>query len=252
MEVDYYSLLGTSPYATRKEIKLAYRRMAEVYHPDKLRELPPKIRQEGEDIMRLLNEAKTVLLDPDKRYLYDLRLGTRGSKEDAIIVKEFDQAVAYEPEFVVALEKEEVQSRMSRVLKNLREVFVKDGDFQNKITVAQEVAEAKVIEEPKFKIRTIESEDDDSFETVIEGEEQEVTVKKPPVVELEDVEEEDDDIEMTLEFARVTVDKDMISSPPKKRRARKKKEFKIVAIEGEEDEYDDLDEFEVQEVEWED
>ncbi|MEA3557925.1 MAG: J domain-containing protein [Candidatus Thermoplasmatota archaeon] len=245
MEVNYYSLLGVSPHATRKEIKLAYRRMAEVYHPDKLRELPSNIRSEGEDIMRLLNDAKTHLLDPDRRYIYDLRLGTRGTREDAIIVKEFDQAVAYEPEYVFALEKEEMQSRMSRVLTNLREIFVKDRDFQTKISVAQEVAEAKIIEEPKFKIRTIESEDDNSFETIIEGEDirTEPVKKVPkPVVEVEEV-------EMTLEFARVTVDKDKVSAPPKRKKRRG--EFRIVAMEGDDEEDDDLDEFEIQEVEWE-
>ncbi|MFO8051435.1 MAG: DnaJ domain-containing protein [Thermoplasmatota archaeon] len=247
MEVDYYSLLGIPPHATKKEIKMAYRRMAEVYHPDKLRELPPKIRSEGEDIMRLLNEAKSVLLDADKRYLYDLRLGTRGSREDAIIVKEFDQAVAFEPETVMVLEKEEVRSRMFRVLNNLKEVFVKDGDFQNKISAAEEVAEAKVIEEPKFRIRTIETEDDENFETIIEGEEETSETRKSNGPDLEG--EEGEEVEMTLEFARVTVEKEKESKPPRKKS--NKKEFHIVAVETEDEEYDDLDDYEVQEVEWE-
>ena len=39
MEVDYYYLLGVPEDASPREIKAAYRKMAEVYHPDKLREL---------------------------------------------------------------------------------------------------------------------------------------------------------------------------------------------------------------------
>ncbi|MFW3145858.1 MAG: J domain-containing protein [Thermoplasmatota archaeon] len=248
MEVDYYSLLGVSPYSTRSEIKIAYRRMAEVYHPDKLRELPQAVREEGESIMRLLNEAKTILLDPDKRYLYDLRRGHRGSREDAIIVKEFDQAVAYEPEYVIALEKEEVSSRMARVLSGLREVFVKDKDFQNKIAIAQEIVEAKVIEEPRFKVKTIEMEGDDEFNVVIDGEPEimERSAARRSKVELEDDEEE---VEMTLEFARVKVDVEKVSAPPK--RKRKNRSFKVVAVEGDDEESEELEEFEVQEVEWE-
>jgi len=139
MEADYYQLLGVAPNATGKEIKLAYRRMAEVYHPDKLRHLPPSVRKEGEDIMRLLNEAKSVLLDPDKRLVYDRRIGNMGSREDAIIVQEFDQAVSYEPESYIALESEEVASMMSRVLNGLKEVFVRDKDFQNKIAIEGDI-----------------------------------------------------------------------------------------------------------------
>lgn len=247
MEVDYYSLLGVSPFATRSEIKIAYRRMAEVYHPDKLRELPETVREEGESIMRILNEAKTILLDPDKRYLYDLRRGHRGSKEDAIIVKEFDSAVAYEPEYVVALEKEEVSSRMARVLSGLREVFVKDKDFQNKISIAQEIVEAKVIEEPRFKVRTIEMEGKEEFDVVIDGEPEimERSSARRSRVEME----EEEEVEMTLEFARVKLDREKVSAPPNRRS--KKRSFKVVAMEGDDQELEEFEEFEVQEVEWE-
>jgi len=225
MEADYYQLLGVAPNATGKEIKLAYRRMAEVYHPDKLRQLPPSVRKEGEDIMRLLNEAKSVLLDPDKRFVYDRRIGNKGSREDAIIVQEFDQAVAYEPESYIALESEEVASMMSRVLNGLKEVFSRDNDFQNKIAIAQEIVEAKVLEERSFRIRTVEG--DDEFEMYIEDEEDKKPVKAR-------VMEEDDggEIEMTLEFKKVTGGSSEKASKPG---PKKKKMFRIVAIEGDEE-----------------
>ena len=71
MEMDYYQLLGLPRDATSKEIRAAYRRMAEVYHPDKLSRLPEHAQTEGQEIMRLLNEAKAVLLDDGRRNTYD-------------------------------------------------------------------------------------------------------------------------------------------------------------------------------------
>ena len=89
MTADYYHLLSISPDANEREIKVAYRRMAEVYHPDKLRELPPVVRKEGEEIMRLLNEAKSVLLDPSRRADYDRTRGALGRPpSEAIILGE--------------------------------------------------------------------------------------------------------------------------------------------------------------------
>jgi curved DNA-binding protein CbpA len=225
MEVDYYHLLGVSPNATRREIKIAYRRMAEVYHPDKLRHLPPSVRREGEDIMRLLNEAKSILLDTDKRYLYDCRIGNAENKQDAIIVQEFDQAVAYEPESYIAMEKEEVSSMMSRVLSGLREVFVRDTDFQVKIDMAQEVVEATVLEEHGQKRRSDTGKGGDKHTVII-------------------LDEEEDEIEMTLEFERVEgKDRNVSSAPGSKK---KTPGFRIVAIEGDEEEED------IEDVEWED
>ena len=49
MVVDFYELLGIPKNAGSREIRGAYRRMAEVYHPDKLNLLPESAREEGED-----------------------------------------------------------------------------------------------------------------------------------------------------------------------------------------------------------
>jgi curved DNA-binding protein CbpA len=238
MEIDYYHLLGVQPNSTRKEIKLAYRRMAEVYHPDKLRHLPPSVRSEGEEIMRLLNDAKSILMDPDRRYIYDCRMGNAENKQDAIIVQEFEKAVSYEPEYYIALEKEEVSSMMSRVLTGLREVFVRDPDFQIKIDFAQEIVEAKIIEEQPLKNTIKEGTGSIKSVKAKDQKKHHVTV----------IEEEPQEIEMTLEFQRITgKDKDRSSAPGSKS---KKKGFRIVAIEGEET--DTPDEDQNSEIEWED
>jgi hypothetical protein len=57
------SLLGIAVTSTRDEIKRAYRSEAAKYHPDKLTDVAPEIRELAEARMRLINEAYEVLLD---------------------------------------------------------------------------------------------------------------------------------------------------------------------------------------------
>jgi curved DNA-binding protein len=66
---DYYKVLGVERKATEKDIKSAYRRLAQQFHPDKN---PGDDR--AEDKFKEINEAYEVLGDPQKRAKYD-RLG---------------------------------------------------------------------------------------------------------------------------------------------------------------------------------
>lgn len=67
MEVkDYYQTLGVSRSADEKEIKKAYRKLAQQYHPDK----NPGDKA-AEQRFKEINEAYTVLSDSDKRSKYD-------------------------------------------------------------------------------------------------------------------------------------------------------------------------------------
>jgi len=61
--VDYYDILGVSKNASDAEIKRAYRRLAQEYHPDKHKGDDKKFRE--------INEAYQVLSDPEKRRQYD-------------------------------------------------------------------------------------------------------------------------------------------------------------------------------------
>jgi len=63
---DYYKVLGVSQNATLEEIKKAYRRLANTYHPDK-----NPGNKEAEEKFKEINEAYEVLSDKDKRRQYD-------------------------------------------------------------------------------------------------------------------------------------------------------------------------------------
>ena len=74
---DYYTILGISPAATLDEIRLAYRRLARIYHPD------VNTSPGADERFREVNEAYEVLVDPEKRKSYD-RFFT-GAKEGVTI-----------------------------------------------------------------------------------------------------------------------------------------------------------------------
>lgn len=63
---DYYKILGVSKTATEKEIKAAFRKLAQKYHPDK-----NPGNKAAEEKFKDINEAYEVLSDPKKRARYD-------------------------------------------------------------------------------------------------------------------------------------------------------------------------------------
>jgi curved DNA-binding protein len=66
-ELDYYQVLGVSRDATQDEIKKAYRKLAQKYHPDKAK----GDKKVAEEKFKQISEAYAVLSDPDKRKDYD-------------------------------------------------------------------------------------------------------------------------------------------------------------------------------------
>ncbi len=64
---DYYDILGIQKGAGEDEIKKAYKKAARENHPD----LHPENREECEEKMKDINEAYSVLSDPEKRQRYD-------------------------------------------------------------------------------------------------------------------------------------------------------------------------------------
>ncbi len=68
---NYYVLLGLHPSATPLEIRRAYRQLSKRYHPDTT-ELP---NQTATSKFQELNEAYATLSNPQRRILYDKKIG---------------------------------------------------------------------------------------------------------------------------------------------------------------------------------
>ncbi|CAI7570586.1 unnamed protein product [Penicillium pancosmium] len=78
--VDYYALLGLSshPPPTDAEIRSAYRNLTLSFHPDKQ---PPHLREAARRHFNQIQEAYDVLIDSQKRTVYDM-MGAEGVKRE--------------------------------------------------------------------------------------------------------------------------------------------------------------------------
>ena len=98
--MDYYTLLGVSPNASDKELKVAYRKAAKKYHPDICKGI-------NKDHFKKINEAFSVLKNPAKRSEYDNRQKIRTQRSSDPTQKQRAKKVRDEqdPEFEAAFKK---------------------------------------------------------------------------------------------------------------------------------------------------
>jgi DnaJ-class molecular chaperone len=68
----YYDLLQVAPHAELEVIKGAYRALMRKHHPDSL---PPEARAEGEEVVKLINQAYSVLMNAAARAEYNQSIG---------------------------------------------------------------------------------------------------------------------------------------------------------------------------------
>jgi len=76
---ELYKLLGVTTDASTADIKKAFRSMALLWHPDKKPQNP-----EATSRFQKISEAYSVLVDANKRHVYDLTEWSRDSEEDEV------------------------------------------------------------------------------------------------------------------------------------------------------------------------
>jgi len=70
--MDYYTILHIDQNSSTKDIKKHYYKLAKKYHPDKNNGI-------SDENFKLLAEAYSILSNPKKRYLYDMKLLFKGN-----------------------------------------------------------------------------------------------------------------------------------------------------------------------------
>lgn len=71
---NYYKILGVTPNATIQEIKIAYRRLVLLYHPDRNKS------NEAAELTKSINEAYATLSDDEKRRNFDAKLASQNNR----------------------------------------------------------------------------------------------------------------------------------------------------------------------------
>ncbi len=67
---DCYRILGVNPDASQEEIKKAYRDKVFIFHSDRFVGAPESARRQAEEELKKVNQAYSVLKDPEKRQWY--------------------------------------------------------------------------------------------------------------------------------------------------------------------------------------
>ncbi|MCZ6689297.1 MAG: DnaJ domain-containing protein [Planctomycetota bacterium] len=74
---NYYEILNVRPTADVGEIRIAFKKLAIQFHPDKMRGNNEGDQEEAHRMMSLINEAYRTLIDPEKKKDYDVWMGAR-------------------------------------------------------------------------------------------------------------------------------------------------------------------------------
>ena len=85
---NYYEILQVDIKASKQVIEMAYKALAKQYHPDLN---PVEDREQCEEMMKLLNEAREILTDDEKKELYDNELFYENKEYELV----FDEYIKY-------------------------------------------------------------------------------------------------------------------------------------------------------------
>ena len=143
MQKDYYRILGVLDDAEDIVIKAAYKALAQRYHPDKW----TGSQDEATRRMAEINEAYSVLSDPNKRKQYDdLRDQSAYQEEDvsddltSSLEKDWQVVTEYFPDLV---EINQQLQKISRTLASSYQIYMLETkDFSNRQQIAENLEDA--------------------------------------------------------------------------------------------------------------
>ncbi|XP_028303880.1 dnaJ homolog subfamily C member 11 isoform X2 [Gouania willdenowi] len=108
---DYYSLLNVRKEATLEELKVSYRRLCMLYHPDKHRD--PELKIQAEQLFNQVHQAYEVLSDAHSRAIYDI-FGKKGLEVEGWEVVERKRTPAEIREEYERLQREREERRLQQ------------------------------------------------------------------------------------------------------------------------------------------
>lgn len=73
---NYYEVLGVKPFASGEEINKAFKRLVKDLHPDRFKKEGEEVYKKALERFTIINEAYSVLTNPEKRKKYDEMLKT--------------------------------------------------------------------------------------------------------------------------------------------------------------------------------
>jgi DnaJ-class molecular chaperone len=126
MSQNYYDILGLSKNATEDEIKKSYKKLVLKWHPDK----NPLNKEEAESKFKEISEAYQVLINPEKKDLYD-KYGSDGLKQHE------NSGMNQSPEDI-----------FSMFFGNNRSPFGNNFEFQQEFTQQTKKTNPKIVEIP--------------------------------------------------------------------------------------------------------
>ncbi|EGC36899.1 hypothetical protein DICPUDRAFT_77422 [Dictyostelium purpureum] len=86
--IDFYAVLNIPRNASADEIKIAYKKLAFTYHPDK--QADEALKKETQELFTLITMAKDILSDPKLRAIYD-KFGLEGLEHSKAIVNKYKE-----------------------------------------------------------------------------------------------------------------------------------------------------------------
>lgn len=115
LQRNYYEVLGVSPEATTRDIKVKYRELARKFHPDLVKD-----KALGVKVFSQVNQAYRILADTERRRIYDeQQIGNRTKSRSKATVAASNIAMAVEPKPVQNTVRTLTESQVAQLSRSL-------------------------------------------------------------------------------------------------------------------------------------